>query len=156
MHCKHAPLKIRLYLTTLNLVFFSTICIHSFSLYRTSLQAVVLSCPVFFFSSAWLCASRSASAGPGGPDPEDEGCCAGAGQPAVPQDEEDPLPGETQQSHGRVPGRGGGRREEKKRNKQVNCWSRDRRSSTSKVSTATFSTKHYWSNCWSEGHEFES
>ena len=55
--------------------------------------------------SACICAAGAARLCPDGPDPEDQGCSAGAGQPAVPQDEEDPLPGGSQRPCSRSTGR---------------------------------------------------
>lgn len=57
---------------------------------------------------AWFCAPRTFATHSPRPHPEDQGCSAWAGQSAVPQDEEDPLPGEAQWAHGRKPRRGRG------------------------------------------------
>lgn len=58
--------------------------------------------------AACICPARAARVGAYGPDSAHQRCCERAGQPAVPQDEKDPLPGGPQWPCGRGPRRRGG------------------------------------------------
>lgn len=92
-----------------------------FLYYKIWSQKNIIHIPVFdpaywhlffllFPSPAWFCAPGTLAAHSHRPHPEDQGCRAWAGQSAVPQDEEDSLPGEAQRAHGWKPGGGGGGR----------------------------------------------
>lgn len=59
---------------------------------------------------ARFCPPGATSQGAHRPHPEDQGCSEGAGQPAVQENEENPVPGDTQRPPERVPGGGGGTR----------------------------------------------
>lgn len=60
------------------------------------------------FNSARFCPPGATTQGAHRPHPKDQGCGEGAGQPAVPENEENPVPGDTEWPPERVPGGGGG------------------------------------------------